>query len=428
MRKFYRATTASIAILPILALCGAAGAQTPNLGAPDVGARVRTTPRGTIITPSSTLGRPGAGTAHTNVEIFVPTGRHLGDASPNGINETPASLACVYGVTPNVDSCNPVTLKTVSTGGGKMIAIVDAYDDANAESDLAVYSKQYGLPAPTSSNFQVVYASGTKPEQDSTGGWELEESLDVQMAHAIAPKAQVVLVEAASDDTSDLLKAERVAIAMVEKAGGGEVSNSWGSGEYGAEAKLEKSFTGKNVVVFASAGDSPGVIEPSALTNVVSVGGTRIERTGRGKYINQITWSSGGGGVSDWIPIPTYQSAISKIVGARRGTPDISADADPASGPWVYDSTPYSGQKLSWVIIGGTSVASPLSAALMNEAGNFPASTTDALTSIYADLGNAKAFFDVTKGVCLNAASSKASVGYDLCTGVGAPASLAATK
>jgi subtilase family serine protease len=108
-------------------------------------------------------------------------------------------------------------------------------------------------------------------------------------------------------------------------------------------------------------------------------------------------------------------------VGTKRGTPDIGADASPESGAVVYDSFPYEGQVLDYVIVGGTSLASPLSAALVNNAGSFNASTTAELTEIYANLGNTKAFYDITAGVCENATSGLASVGYDLCTGVGAP-------
>jgi subtilase family serine protease len=428
MRKYYRVSTTALALLPVLAFGGAAVAHAAD-AATDTGARVRVTENGTIITPSSSLPRPGmAGRAHTNVEIFVPRGRSMRSTKPGGLNETPASLACLYGVTKNAEYCNPTTLTTVATGGSKMIAIVDAYDNARALSDLEVYSKQYGLPAPTSDTFQVVYASGTKPGVDSTGGWELEESLDIDMAHAIAPKAKVVLVEAATDSTADLVQAEHVAIKMVEAAGGGEVTNSWGGEEYGAEANLEKDFTGNHVVVFASAGDSPGVIEPSALADVVSVGGTSVERSVKGKFIRQVTWSSGGGGVSDFVPTPSFQSSLTGIVGIRRGTPDVAAVANPQTGVWVYDTNPYSGQVLKWVVLGGTSVASPLMAAITNQSGNFAASANDFLTGLYAELGNAADLYDVTHGVCNNAASGTASVGYDLCTGIGTPASRALKK
>jgi subtilase family serine protease len=408
MRYFYLATAACVGMLPILA----------SAQAPDVGARVEKVANGLIITPSSSLAREGA---HTNVKIFVPNGVHTDATTPSGKYETPASLACLYGVTKKVKGCNPTSLKTVATGGSKIVAIVDAYDDPNATADLTVFSKQFGLPAITSSNFAVVYGSGSKPAQDSSGGWELEESLDVDMAHALAPNAKVVLVEAASSSLKDLETAETAAIKLVEAAGGGEVTNSWAGGEYAGEAKLEKIFAGTNAVIFASAGDSPGVGIPSALADVVSVGGTSVNRDSAGDFTSQTTWSSTGGGLSAYLPIPSFQSGVAGVVGTARGTPDISAVANPSTGVWVYDTVPYNGKVEDWLVLGGTSVSSPLTAALVNNAASFNASGTAELTEIYANLGNKKAFTDVTKGACGNSKSGTASKGYDLCTGVGTP-------
>src|SRR5580698_7575118 len=164
--------------------------------------KVTIVPEGTIITPgSSQFGPQDTGVRmHTNVELFQPKDHpHLYNSKPTGKFENPASLACVYGLTAAVTGCNPETLTTVTTGGSRAIAIVDAFDDPNVMSDLSVYSAEYGLPAVTAANFQVVYATGTQPAQDSTGGWELEESLDVDMAHALAPNAKIFFVEAATN-------------------------------------------------------------------------------------------------------------------------------------------------------------------------------------------------------------------------------------
>jgi len=416
MRKLHYITAASITLLPLLAT--AASAATPGAGT-DTAARIQTTLAGTIITPSSGVSTETS--AHTNVKIFIPAGRHALYAAPSGKYETPASLACVYGLTTPVVGCNPLTLKTVAATGSRVIAIVDAFDDPTAASDLAAYSAQFGLPAITAKNFEVVYASGNKPNEDSSGGWEVEESLDVQMAHALAPKAKVVLVEASSNSNAALLEAEKVAIKLVEAAGGGEVSNSWASGEFSEEAKEENHFTGKKVVVFASSGDSNGTSVPAVLPNVIAVGGTSINRSKGGKFVSQTTWSSDGGGLSEYISTPTFQSGVTAVVGTHRGTPDIAADGNPETGVWVYDTTPYGGQVLGWAILGGTSVASPAAAAMVNSAGTFRASTEAELAEMYSNLGNAKAFTDIVKGACGNAPSGTASVGYDLCTGIGAP-------
>jgi subtilase family serine protease len=414
MIKRHAFAAAAVAMVPLLASAPLAVA-----GTADAGARTKTTPRGMIITPSSNLRLPGR--ASTNVELFQPKGRGLRSASPSGNFETPASLACVYGVTKHTAGCNPMTLTTVANGGGGMIAIVDAYDNPNAASDLSVYSQQFGLPPVTSDNFAVVYAAGTQPPQDPSGGWEVEESLDVDMAHGLAPHAKVVLVEAASAYLDDLEKAEKIATALVEAAGGGEVSNSWATGEFSTEAQLEGIFRRKHVVVFASAGDSPGPGVPAGLPDVISVGGTSIIRSASGDLIGEKTWLDTGGGLSAIIPAPAYQAAVANVVGTHRGQPDIAADANPETGVWFYDTVPYGGQVLDWAVVGGTSVASPATAAMINAAGKFKLSTTDELIGMYAELGNSKAFKDITAGLCGNNALGRATIGYDLCTGIGAP-------
>jgi len=146
---------------------------------------------------------------------------------------------------------------------------------------LAVFSAQFGLPAPTVANFQVVNASagartpgGTKPSYDP--GWEAEASLDVQWVHAMAPHAKVYLVEAVSDGLTDLFAAVAEASQCAAVNGGGEVSMSWGFSEFASETAHDTFFTQKGVVYFAGAVDSPGVLYPSASPNVVSVGGTSL--------------------------------------------------------------------------------------------------------------------------------------------------------
>lgn len=382
-------------------------------------------PEGTVIIPEAS--QPAAEApglqAHANVRIFQPAGKTSPAASqPSGRYETPASLACLYGLTPKVTGCNPETLTKVTTGGSKVLAIVDAYDYPNAESDLAVFSKQYGLPAVTNSNFVVAYAGGKKPTVDSTGGWELEEALDVQMAHALAPGAKVILVEAQSPSYADLLAAEKVAAQMVSAAGGGEVSNSWIASESANEEGKEKDFKTKGVVYFASAGDSPGIGQPAALSNVVAVGGTSINRDSKGNFVSEVTWSSGGGGSSAYVPVPAYQKPVASIVGKFRGTPDISLDANPSTGVWIYDTNPYKGSVLDWLVIGGTSVSSPALAAIINNAGNFFGSTVSELTKVYKGFTKPANFTDITAGTCgSNNKTTKAVKGWDFCTGVGTP-------
>jgi subtilase family serine protease len=380
-------------------------------------------PGGIVVTPASSQARPeDAGLfAHTNVKLFFQDKlREPGTAPPVG-RETPASLACVYGFVKATKGCNPTTATTVATGGSKLVLIVDAYDDPTATNDLTVYSQQFGLPAVTSSNFEVVYAGGSKPPQDSTGGWELEESLDIEMAHAMAPGAKVILVEANSNSTDDLLSAETVAAGLAAAAGGGEVTNSWGEGEFSGESSYEKMFVAKNTVFFASTGDSAGTIFPSVLQNVVGAGGTTINRNAKHDFISQTTWTEGGGGSSSGIKIPKYQAPVKAIVGKQRGVPDFAFDANPISGVAIYDTTPYNGTTLKWTSVGGTSVASPALAASVNAAGSFAASTKAELTTVYKGFTNTAYWTDITVGTCGNNGGASAMQGYDFCTGIGVP-------
>jgi len=246
---------------------------------------------------------------------------------------------------------------------------VDAFDDPNAATDLAKFSAQFGLPA---ANFSKVFASGTKPPQDPTGGWELEESLDIEWAHAMAPSARIILVEAASNSLT-LLAAETKAATLVAAAGGGEVSNSWGGGEFSGETSLDSHFIESGVVFFASTGDFPGTAWPSVAPNVVAAGGTTISRNPSTlAFITERPWAETGGGRSVFESIPTYQTSLTSIVGSSRGVPDVSFDADPNTGAWVFDSTPVGGSTSGccgvrgWWIVGGTSLSSPALAGVVN--------------------------------------------------------------
>jgi subtilase family serine protease len=376
---------------------------------------------GRIVVPSSSIERPeDAGLrAHTNIILNLrpPT------PGPGSTWETPASIACVYQIVTQVSGCPISGTTTHPSGGSGAIAIVDAYDDPTAVADLQAFSSQFGLPTAT---FQVVYATGTKPAQDSTGGWELEEALDIEWAHAMAPNAKIYLVEAASNSNSDLYTAESVASSLVATAGGGEVTNSWSGPEYSSEASdAAKYFSTPNVVYFASTGDVTLKIgSPSVFAQVVAAGGTRINRTG-GNYTSETYWDTsstegGGGGVSTYISIPAYQEqySITTIVGVHRGVPDISSDADPASGVAVYDSTAYEGTVYDWIQVGGTSVSSPTLAGRANATGIY-ANSNSLLTNMYYEYASSTLypanFRDITSG------NSNCKTGWDICDGIGSP-------
>ena len=404
---------------------GAAGAMAEDLP-----------PGGQVHIPASSLEDPAkiGLSAHTNFRMFVPRGGlgaavppsppiagKLGAAPRTGsppvggyLFETPGSLGCVYNlVAAPIAGCNPNAAATNPGGGGRAIAIVDAYHYPTALSDLRVFSAQFGLPLPTAANFQVVYASGRQPAVDTD--WNVEEALDIEWAHAMAPQAKIYLVEAASNSFSDLLGAVWLAGNLVKAAGGGQVSMSWGGSEFLGETYYDGYFSQIGVSYFAAAGDGPGVIWPSTSSNVVSVGGTAISRNlSTGAFQREVAWQSGGGGPSLYEARPAFQNAISATVGAHRGTPDVAADADPATGVWVYDY-PY------WYIVGGTSVAAPVWAGIVNAAAGFAASSQSELATVYANSANASDFRDIVTGSCGPNESHLVNGGWDFCTGVGSP-------
>ncbi|MGA2966150.1 MAG: S53 family peptidase [Terriglobales bacterium] len=355
-----------------------------------------------IIIPESSIPQPGR--QHTNY-FFVDSDTPNQSGPPSGV-ETPGSLACVYQLVAGSAGCPVATSTNVPTGGWGAIAIVDAGDYPTAAADLAAFSSYYGIPA---ANFKVVY-SGPKPPVYSD--WEVEEALDIEWAHAMAPKAKLFLVESKQVNTDPTWQAVEYAAKLVAKNGGGVVSMSWGDPEVKAETKWDKFFTLPGVVYFAAAGDSGiGVsIYPGASPNVVAVGGTYFNRDGNGNFVNEVYYTGGGGGdISPFEPIPSYQSGIQGIVGNHRGYPDVASDYCCAP---IYLAG-------AWYSVGGTSWASPTFAGIVNAAGNKQQSTLDELTWIYGELANPTEygadFYDITQG------DARCVTGWDLCAGVGSP-------
>jgi subtilase family serine protease len=271
----------------------------------------------------------------------------------------------------------------------------------------------------------------------------LEEALDVEWAHAMAPAATIILVEACDNSYTNLLYAEQVAGSYAAAYGGGQISNSWGSGEFSTEVNTTDNYFyryyWKNTSYFASAGDSGcGAQYPSSSPWVVSAGGTTVNRKTTGAFSSESCWAGSGGGSSvyeNWQspedilngmgPWSDYQY---KLFGrSSRQTPDMSFDSDPASGVYVYD---YSNG--GWYIVGGTSVASPALAGIVNLAKNFLGQAppgggyyhtgeNDLIYSqIFAVTAYPKNFYDVKTGT--NGCGT--SVGWDHCTGVGSPRGL----
>jgi len=392
------ATTLRIIALLVLAFASAASLT----------AQVR---RGNGIYPPSSIETPAdvGVRMHTNYIIYAPSGSIVPASQPAG--ETPASLGCVYNIVSNPLSGCPINGSTSNPSGGSgVIVIVDAYDYPSAATDLSTFSSTFGLPQ---ANFSVQYASGRKPSNGCRSGWQGEESLDIEWAHAMAPNAQIVLMEASSATNSALYQAVTAANSYIAAHGGkGQVSMSWGGSETSNESSSDHYFTQSGVVYFASSGDSPGVIYPSSSVNVLSAGGTQVNRNSGGSYTNQTAWSDGGGGASRYESRPSYQNSISGIVGSHRGTPDLSFDASGGSPVAVYNSNCYGG----WLEVYGTSVAAPSLAGIINNAGQFKTSSNAENTLIYSNLGYSQYFTDITSGSC---GTHSATTGWDFCTGVG---------
>lgn len=329
------------------------------------------------------------------------------------------------------ETLDPQKLRTIyslpSSGGSGTIAIVDAGDFGTALNDFNLFSRQYDLPTEHSTDvtssknkvFQVVYAGGSKP---ASAGWELEEALDIEYAHAMAPGAKILLVEANSNLDSDLYAAVREAGHLVgEKKGKGEVSMSFGGDEFSGQTQYDSDFEKKGVVYFAASGDTGGVTSyPSTSPLVVAVGGTTIKLKSDGSFGSETGWGGSGGGISQFEPPAPYQAGLLAKIGPHRGVPDVSFEADPGSGVLVYNSTPDDKGEVGWWIVGGTSVACPCFAGVVNLAGHFEKSSLDELLKIYTKIGSSS-FRDIVSGL---AGSRSCGKGWDEVTGCGSPVGL----
>ncbi len=315
-------------------------------------------------------------------------------------------------------------------GSGQTIAIVDAFDHPNIVSDLNTFSSTFGLPLvcgtsgadPTNClNFTKATPQGTP---NTNAGWALEISLDVEWAHAVAPKANILLVEAVSNSFANLLSA----IDYAAQQGAAVISNSYGAGEFSSETAYDFHCALSTAVCTFASGDSgnPGLY-PAYNPFVVAVGGTTLNLTSSGSVTSETAWSGSGGGVSQYETKPAYQNAVNPY--ANRGMPDVSYDADPNTGFPVYDSVRYLGQS-GWFQVGGTSAGAPQWAAVIavgdqlraaSGQGRLTAASFQTNTLLYGLLGTS-VLYDVTSGS--NGACGSictAGPGYDFVTGLGSP-------
>lgn len=422
-----------------LAACRGGGTSLPatpsNPASFGEGGTAMVTPFSTTgVRVASLCGRPAPG----HRQCFALARTDIGPTNVSGVRAMavnnfgygPSQLQAAYQIN---TSANP----------GATVAIVDAFDDPNAESDLAQYRSTFGLPACTTANFcfrKLDQNGGTSyPTFDS--GWSGEISLDVDMVSAICPQCHILLVEANSASNSDLATAVNQA---AKQPGVVAISNSYGGNESGSGANAN--YNHKGIVITASTGDSGyGAQDPAGYSTVVAVGGTRLQPWINVRGWTETAWScsssfscssSGTGGTGSGCSAitakPAWQAAVSGVNGCtKRNIGDISAVADPASGVFVYNS--YGASGAGFYIYGGTSASSPIVASMFAEAGNGPTITSGGSGGAAQYIWNHHAghVFDVTSGTnepsaagsCLSAWNyiCKARVGYDGLTGWGTP-------
>lgn len=343
---------------------------------------------------------PGNARCHAHVVTDVKGHPHA-TTGPSGYG--PVQFRTAYGL--------PALAPTPVT-----IAIVDAYNDPNIESDLNVYSTQYGLPKCTTANgcFRKVDEHGGTSYPATNANWAVEIALDVEVAHGVCPNCRILLVESSSNSFSDLMAAEDEA----RKLGAAVISNSWGGGEFSGETYYDSHFAYAGVPFTFSSGDSGyGVEYPASSRYVNAVGGTTLKLNSNYTRYSETAWSGAGSGCSAYESKPSWQKDTSC---SHRTVADVAADANPATGAAIYDTVSYMGH-YGWFQVGGTSLASPLIAAVYALSGN----TTNTVYGSFPYSSNSVYYlFDVTSGSngsCSGSYLCTAKAGYDGPTGKGTP-------
>jgi hypothetical protein len=337
--------------------------------------------------------RSEPGVAHCLVLIDV---RTAGGVRPDVAGLGPPDLQSAY------------NLPSTTAGAGQTIAIVDAYDDPNAEADVGVYRSNFGLPACTTANgcFAKLNQKGKPgPYPSAHADWVVEESLDVDMVSAICPNCHIMLVEANTSSFKNLGTSVDTAV----KLGANVVSNSYiGYGAQGSKPAMYYDHPG--TILTAGGGDGGfGIGEPAGFPTVVSVGGTVLSKTSGGRGWNEVVWSSSGSGCEHKLAKPSWQ----KDKGCKgRTMNDVAAVAQDVA---IYDTYQANG----WFTVAGTSIGTPIIASVYGLAGN--ANTLNAAESLYA---RGASLYDITTGsdgTCTPAYLCTAQAGYDGPTGNGTP-------
>ncbi len=332
--------------------------------------------------------------------------------NPDSIGFTPAQIRAAYGFD-----------QVAYTGAGQTIAIIDAYNDPKITADVATFSRQFGLPqfnVPGGPTFRVESQTGSTTALPRTDAdWSEEIALDVEWAHAIAPAANILLVEANTDNFPDLLMATNH--AKVQPAVS-VISMSWDGDEFSGETSWDPAFLARKGHIgqtfVAAAGDDGSPAEwPAVSPFVLSVGGTSLTLAD-GAYASESGWSDTSGGVAQFENEPSFQRHVQST--GFRAAPDVAYDGDPDTGVAVYNSVP-SSAGTGWAEIGGTSEGAPQWAALIALADQGRAlrglGTLSNAQSILYTLP-ATDYHDVTLGTN---GGYPAGPGYDAVTGLGTP-------
>jgi subtilase family serine protease len=369
-------------------------------------------------------------------------------ASTTVTTYTPAQIRAAYGLpTLPASTANLTAAQAAQLGAGQTIYIVNAKHDPNIVAELAAFNAQFGLPSCTTrtlaanaslplaaaskSGCELVVAytttagalTATAPAYDS--GWATEIALDVQWAHATAPLARLVLIEAPDASVASLSKA----VALANRMGAGVVSMSFGAGEGSWTSSYDNVFTGAGMSYLAATGDDGMAVSwPSVSTRVLAVGGTTLSYSGSGAR-SETTWSGTGGGTSTHVALPSYQSGT---VGgyAKRAVADVAFNADPNSGQYVALISPGT-TTTRWISAGGTSLATPQWAGLLAIANAMRVASAKTVlgqphAAVYQQIGAvpaqyAAAFKDVATGSHGTCSNCAAKTGYDTPTGWGTP-------
>src|SRR6266568_758399 len=404
-------TKVGCALVVVLTACGGA-VETSSSDEPHSGSSALTLPAQAAVplfaVPSIPVCPGPAAIADARCHSHVVTDER---GHPNAFSNytsglAPADLQAAYGV--------PFSGTSSTATNGPTIAIVDAYDNPNAEADLGVYRTTFGLPPCTTSNgcFKKINQRGGSKPPRANSGWGLEIALDVQMASAICPTCHILLVEADSSSFTNLM----TAVNQAASQGAVAISNSYGASEFSGETSYEGAYNHPGAAITVSSGDSGyGVEFPAASRYVTAVGGTTLQRSSSTRGWAETAWSGAGSGCSAYVSKPSWQGDASC---SRRTVADVSAVADPSTGVAVYDSYAYQGQK-GWFVVGGTSASAPIVASVYALAGN-----VSSLTYASAPYANTSSLNDVTggsNGSCGGTYLCTAVAGYDGPTGLGTP-------